>query len=233
MNVFSHSGDIGDIIYSLPTIRACGGGELVLFNFPGRTSQPMSIERYLTLKPLLEFQSYIFKVRFTNNHEDSSLNGFRDHVRNGENCADWHLCTHGLPWEARTTKWLTVPEPLVKNRTIIAWTPRYHCFDFPWTSVINKYGDDLGFLGYEQYYKEFCKIYNTNNKIINYIKTDNFLNVAQIIEGCSLYIGNLTSMTAIAEGLKKKIIIEGFHNTPANHFIRQDSVICYSGRLEI
>lgn len=233
MNIFSHSGDIGDIIYSLPAIKAKGGGELVLFNYPGRTYQPMTKERYDSLQPLLDFQPYIYKSRFSTEHEDTSLNGFRNHTRHGENCSDWHLSTQGISWHARINKWLTVPEPIIKNKYIMAWTPRHHSFDFPWNYVVSKYDIDLGFLGYRDYHNEFCKKYSIAKSRINYIEADNFLLIAQIIEGCDLFIGNLTSMTAVAEGLKKKIIVEGYHPSGANHFIRHGSIICYTERIEI
>lgn len=233
MNMFSHSGDIGDIIYALPTIKAKGGGELVLFNYPGRTYQPMTEKRYLTMKPLLDYQSYIFKSRFSELHEDTSLNGFRHHTKNGENCSDWHLCTHGLDWKYRIEKWLSVPEPIFKNTNIMAWTPRHHSFNFPWNSIVDKYDHDLGFLGYEEYYNEFCNKYKISKNRISYIEADNFLLIAQIIEASSLYIGNLTSITAVAEGLKKKSIIEAYHSSRANDFVRHNSMVCYTERIEI
>jgi hypothetical protein len=233
MNFFSHSGDIGDIIYSLPTIRAKGGGELVLFDYPGRTYQPMTESRYLSLKPLLDFQRYIFKSRFSTSHEDSSLNGFRHHIRNGENNSDWHLCTNGLDWTHRIEKWLEVPEPIISTKNIMAWTPRHHSFNFPWKAIVDKFGYDLGFIGYKEYYKEFCSLYSIPENKIKYLEANDFMWIAQLVEGCNTFIGNLTSVTAIAEGLKKKVIIEGYHNNAGNNFIRHGSIILYTDRVEL
>lgn len=233
MNKFSHSGDIGDIIYALPAIKAKGGGEFVLFNYPGRTYQPMTEDRYKSLQPLLDYQPYIFKSRFSTEHEDTSLNGFRNHTRHGENGSDWHLSTQGLSWENRINPWLSVPEPIISTKYIMAWTPRHHSFDFPWSLIYEKYGHDLGFLGYEEYHKQFCSKYKLCPTKVRYLKADNFMLVAQLLEGCDIYIGNLTSITAVAEGLKKKMIVEGYHATTINHYIRHGSIIVYSPRIEI
>jgi hypothetical protein len=233
MNFFSHSGDIGDIIYSLPAIKAANGGELILFNYPGRTYQQMTYERYQSLKNLLEYQPYIFKTSFSKTHADSSLNGFRDHQRHGENTSDWHLSTQGLDWTHRVKPWLSVPEPLFRYKVLVAWTPRHHSFDFPWKEVHDKYKHDIGFLGYKDYYNKFISEYEINSSSLGYVDSKDFLEMAQVIEGCDLYIGNLTSMTAIAEGLKKKVIIEGYHPCSANHFIRHNSIIAYTHRIEL
>jgi hypothetical protein len=59
---FFHSGDLGDIVYSLPTIRAHGGG--VLHIGPedvGARSVP-SRRLVRNIAPLLESQTYIVKV---------------------------------------------------------------------------------------------------------------------------------------------------------------------------
>jgi hypothetical protein len=226
---FSHSGDIGDIIYALPTIKAKGGGKLFLFDFPGRTYQPMTPQRHATLQELLEYQNYIEACEFTTEWVDTSLNGFRDHYRNGTNAAEWHLCTHGLGWEHAIEPWLTVPKPAESPDVVIAWTPRHHSFDFPWSRVATTYKGRIGFVGYEEYWEYFCKHYGE----VEYLPADNLMKCAQLIAGSKLYVGNLTSMTAIAEGLKHRMIVEGCHGLPANDFVRHGSIITYSERFEL
>ena len=75
VKTFKHSGDLGDIIYSLPTIRALGGGILYLDpeggandkyvrdqSVDGRTRlNKLTID---SLTPLLEAQPYIEKVKY-------------------------------------------------------------------------------------------------------------------------------------------------------------------------
>ena len=63
---FYHTGDLGDIIASLPVIRQLGGGELVIGN-QSQTNpgwRAMEGERFNAIKPLIEAQPYISTVRF-------------------------------------------------------------------------------------------------------------------------------------------------------------------------
>lgn len=229
MQVFGHSGDIGDIIYSLPTIRAAGGGELVLFNYPGRTYQPMTEDRCNRLRPLLEYQDYISAVTFSETPRDTSLNGFRDHKRHG-NTADCHLATHGLGWEHRQKAWLKVPYPIKTHRVIMAWTHRHHSFEFPWKRVVDHYAGEVGFLGYSSDHKDFCEKYGV---CPDFVPADDFMTIAQIVRGSELFVGNLTSITAVAEGLKHKMIVEAWHSCPANDFVRFNSIIAYTDKFEL
>jgi hypothetical protein len=59
MKTFRHGGKIGDVIYSLPTIRELGGGILYL---PERTPDACD-NLYSSLKDLLLLQPYIHEVR--------------------------------------------------------------------------------------------------------------------------------------------------------------------------
>jgi hypothetical protein len=62
-NVFFHTGDLGDIIAALPTIRALGGGYLILGNRHGRGGRElMSQARFDIIEPLLSAQSYLTGV---------------------------------------------------------------------------------------------------------------------------------------------------------------------------
>lgn len=51
---FFHSGDLGDVLYALPVIRAMGGGRLFLHDEPGvETTHRMSVDRVKLIGPLL------------------------------------------------------------------------------------------------------------------------------------------------------------------------------------
>ena len=65
-NKFLHSGDIGDIIAALPSIRQLGGGELIITepNLPGTYRQSMRGARFDAIAPILREQSYITDIRF-------------------------------------------------------------------------------------------------------------------------------------------------------------------------
>lgn len=62
-NVFFHTGDLGDIIAALPTVRALGGGYLILGNRHGRGGRELMTQaRFDVIEPLLEAQNYITGV---------------------------------------------------------------------------------------------------------------------------------------------------------------------------
>ena len=228
MQNFSHSGDIGDIIYSLPTIRACGGGELTLFHMPGRTAHPMTKQKVSRIKPLLELQHYITAVHWSDDLMDSSLNGFRDHFRAG-NLADMHLATHGLGWHHRIDRWLEV-DPTSKVEVVINRTPRYNNDGFDWPAVLGKYRGRIGFLGSPEEHGLFEDRFGS----VPYLDADNLLKVAQLIAGCKLFIGNYSAPAAIAEGLKHQMVIEV---CPGNQhhlaiFQRMGCILGWDARVE-
>lgn len=200
---FTHSGDFGDIIYSLPTIRAVGGGHLYLRHTPGRTSHGMTEEKANRLKPLLLAQSYIHGVTYDDSAPESSLDGFRDHNRAG-NLSDMHLATHGLSWEHRSTAWLKVtPKP--KYEVIFIRTGRYNNPGFDWSRIYRKYYGKAVFMGFGNEHAEFERTIGR----IPLIEETNFLTIAEYIAGSSLYVGNYTSLSAVAEGLKHpRMILE-------------------------
>lgn len=222
MQHFSHSGDIGDIIYSLPTIRACGGGELTLFHFPGRTAHPMTEAKVARLRPLMEAQEYISAVHWSPSGPDHSLNGFRDHWRHG-NLADMHLATHGLSWEHRQEAWLKVENPIETYPVIITRTTRYINMNFPWKSVVEKYRGKIAFIGFPEEHGIFCDSFGD----VPFVRASDMLEVARIIAGSKLYIGNYTSTTAIAEGLKHPTVLEVY--PPQHHLAIFNRINCVQG----
>ena len=226
---FSHAGDLGDIIYSLPTIRACGGGSLWLFNMPGRTMHRMTEERAEKLRELLEYQDYITEFGFINHAQDTNLNGFRDHL-NG-NLADRHLSTMGHPWWNRNTAWLKVPSPKRIYRVVINRTQRYQTPWFDWGQVCDRYRESIGFIGVYDEWLEFCETYK---KHIPLIPANDFMEVARVIAGCDLYVGNPTCSTAIAEGLKHPNMIVEVPEAQEGcvRFNRRGVVYVKDGRLE-
>ena len=76
MKTYKHSGDLGDIIFSLPVISSNGKGILYLDPNGGEKEPLVSWSNYdktkLTkesidkIKPLLEQQDYIHEVRYWN-----------------------------------------------------------------------------------------------------------------------------------------------------------------------
>lgn len=204
MNWFSHSGDLGDIIYSLPTIRAAGGGKLILFDYPGRTAHGMTEEKVRRIRPLLEYQSYIHSVEWSSTKQDSSLNGFRDHVRNQRNLIDSHLATHGFSWEHRSSKWLEVPTHKYGLPVIFARSSRYNNPRFPWKRIVDKYKKLAGFIGTKEEHASFCSSFGD----VPFVEANDFLTMAQLIDGSQLFVCNQSAPGAVGHGLFHTMIME-------------------------
>jgi hypothetical protein len=229
-HIFTHSGDLGDIIYSLPAIRAKGGGKLILFDNPKKTAHGMTEAKMLRLKPLLLEQSYITDVEFSESPLESSLNGFRDHGSHG-NLTDMHLATQGFTWQERATPWITVRNKRTTYDVVIHRSARYHNNNFPWNDIVNHYYNRIGFMGLEEEYKTFCRIYGE----VPLIEANDFLAMAEVINGCKLYIGNQSSPLAIAHGMFKDLIMEISPGNAQQHcvFQRMNCIIGWDRKIHL
>lgn len=193
MNVFNHSGAQGDIIYSLPTIKRLGGGVL-------RINQPDEVVD--NLRPLLMMQDYIVDVWGTDhtpieNHSYFDLDLFRQQPDLHKN----HLVlSHMRAFEVDEANW-TEPwlEPLDGpfkriDYAVVNMTPRYHAKGFNWHREIDYLKGmykNVIFLGEEK--DNICGL--------DYVKTNNALELATVISHSRMFIGNQSLALAIAEGL--------------------------------
>jgi hypothetical protein len=226
---FKHSGDQGDIIFSLPAMRALGGGIFYL-DPEGGLSNPMikwrghdrtrlnatSID---SLATLLARQPYITEVRHWKGEPiDYDLDQFRKHVR-FNNLSDSHLTAFELPLTERDTAWLQVPDPIViPNRPIVVTrSPRYqgnHCF---WDCSFFEFKDRSVFVGHPKEHEIF--MYAIGQEV-PYVSTPDVLTLARVIAGAQQFVGNQGLPHAIAEGLKKRLINEYDRVYPAAIFRR-------------
>jgi hypothetical protein len=134
MKTYKHSGDLGDIIFSLPVISSNGKGILYLDPNGGEKEPLVSWSNYdktkLTkesidkIKPLLEQQDYIHEVRYWEPgiKVDYNLDKFRGFVKHN-NLTTSHLDAFGMMgrndyWQG--TPWLkSNPKTLPEGKTII------------------------------------------------------------------------------------------------------------------
>jgi hypothetical protein len=225
---FGHCGDLGDIIYALPTIRAAGGGTLYLSRSP-ITTHEMTYRWTKLIRPLLIQQSYIDDVIWW--HDDSKvteLNNFREHFQPGRNLVEMHLATHGFGPDHAEKAWLQV-RPKKSRPVIMGRSSRYQNPEFPWKRAWELYASRAYFIGLREEHAAFCRQVGP----VEYRPTQNLLEAAQLIAGSKLYIGNQSVLFAIAEGLKATAVLEvspGFANCS---FHRPNLTLGFDERVDL
>lgn len=205
MGWFSHTGELGDIIYGLPAIRACGGGILYVWRATDRHCR-MRKEHYTAIRPLILQQSYIHDVRWwdTWQAKDCPLNQFRRNLWPGRTIAQAQLTAVGKPHSEAERAWLTVDRAERVAPVIFARGGRWRNPQFPWRRVYEKYGKDAVFLGTLEEWEDFTRAVGP----VAYRRTDDLLEAARIIAGADLIVSNQSCLYAIAEGLKKPAVVE-------------------------
>lgn len=211
---FYHSGDLGDIIFSLPTMRALGGGTLILGPDQGRppfhTRERMTKERAELLLPLLKLQPYIKDAKYSafQPDVDTDLNLFRlrfDKCSPHENLAHMHLDHFGIPRTACEEQWLFVDKVTrIDGKPVVICKTLRYAGELDWEGVVATYGPKLAFIGTTEEHNAFCGQHGW----VYYHPTKDLLEAARVIAGADLFISNQCGPHAIAEGLKQTLIQE-------------------------
>jgi 2-polyprenyl-3-methyl-5-hydroxy-6-metoxy-1,4-benzoquinol methylase len=241
---FFHSGDFGDIIYALPTIKAMGGGSLFIGpSVQHKTRLSMTAEHVEVMRPLLEMQPYIHELSFVEKAPeiDIDLNQFREyllteHTKMAEgarrlNLAEAHLYTFKVPLDACQSAWLTIDTPTELNDypVLIHRSPRWRNSDFPWAKIMERHGKRAAFVGLPSEYNAFVADWG----YLTYLPTKDFLELARLIAGCRLYIGNQSLPYAICEGLKHDSMLEVWLEGPNCIFNRRNAIYGESAIVHI
>lgn len=226
MLLFRHAGDIGDIIYALPAMRALGGGAL-LIEAAAYTRQRLTPDKWCGVNELLLRQSYVQDVRqwIVGEPVNYNLNDFRARMMtllrvghgHDKHLGYWICESHGVPFKVMDDQWLHVADPIdaakvVFSRSGAGRDPRfvYHNPHFPWHKVWAKYRDDAVFVGTEDEHRYFVHLCGD----VPHYRTNTLLEAARVIAGAKLFIGNQSAPHAIAEGLKKRIVLEVWPTGP-------------------
>jgi hypothetical protein len=200
------SGDLGDLTYSLAAVKELGIEKLYLnvnpkYKIPRVGETKFNEKAAMALMPLIQAQPYIKEVALYDGEPvDYNLDLFRLY---GD--LTWtNLCyiilkTFGCDTQAMNRQWLFVEPKKMEKIVLINKTDRYLNPEVDWTRFIEAYGDYMAFVGLESEYKAFIEEFKVD---IPHYATKDFLELAQLIAGCSIFIGNQSSPYAIAEGLK-------------------------------
>ena len=221
---FKHSGNAGDIIYALPAIYALAGKSNIHLHLnpgqPGRYGKKphplgnlMLNEKMIQLlQPLLLAQKNI--VECTVYQPQQAIDFDLDLIRrypfplNRGNISRWYFhlfainADLGQPWLS------VVPDTGMNEYIVVARSQRYQApgIDYSFLKGFQK----VLFIGVEAELKEMQQLVPT----IEYRPVKDFLEMAQVIAGSKLFIGNQSFPFSIAEGLKIKRLLEVYHLSP-------------------
>lgn len=216
---FKHSGNAGDIIYALPTIKALSIGRPVrLFlklDVPvsswtekehpiGKVGLNAPMVGFL--RPLLEHQAWLSSIQIHNGEAvDYDLDMFRE-VPNIK--GDRGDITHWYFWMFAVSadlsqSWLEVrPPPVPSIKIVLARSPRYRnpCINY---AFLRDFGE-IDFVGTQS---EFEEMKQTLPKL-RHLECGDFLQLARGIKAARFFIGNQSFPYAVAEALKVPRILE-------------------------
>jgi len=227
-SVFYHSGNTGDIVYSMAFMQAMGGGKVILgpkvdLPKPPAMRETMCERLVENLRPLLLAQPYVSAVEFSGSMPpcDYDLNQFRLHGAGNlveQVFTAFNVCKDA--YVSDTVPWLEVENPAVTKPVVINRTARWRNPKFDWKRVLATYRGMLAFVGTEEEHEAFCREHGA----VPYRRTENLLELARVIAGCQLFIGNQSTAYAIAEGLKKDTVQETCPEIPNCKFVRPNAL---------
>lgn len=211
-----HSGNGGDLIYSLPTVKALGIRHLILNVY--RSPDPLrklTYEMASGLAPLLLAQEYLDRVSIVTagvplekaEPDCIGVDYILDQFRN-ENFSEMHLMqahARALHVEIDANEaFLTVPDSKLEESpdVVLSMTPRYRALTDEFIRELGMYFDRILVIGIPDEWRPVAGI------SAQVYKCRDFLELAQLIRTARLFIGNPSLPSAIAEGLKTPRIVD-------------------------
>lgn len=222
---FKHTGHAGDVIYSIPAMKALANGRKIHLYFelhqPNRDftkqmSHPngnvMLNEKSVAMfAPLMQQQPDIHHFAAWNGepiHYD--LTAFRSFPFDYRmySITRWYFLTFAVTVDLGKPWLEIIPDKNFADKIILARSSRYHTPGISY-SFLSRYSK-LVFVGVPDEYETM------KQEIPNlvYQPVNHFAELASIIAGSRLFIGNQSFPFSLAEALKVKRILEVYHQCP-------------------
>jgi len=226
--IFRHSGTFGDLIYSLSVVKKMGGGTFAVhleniekcvaqYGYRPDEVDPMHKGRFRTtdfdlIRPLLSRQSYLKSVTVWTGDHDVDLDRFRGVLFRGfeGNYVQAYHMTFDLPVTEQifNETWLEADAkqiaPVVINRTF-----RYRCPNGTgtWQNLLEQANITHNgvFVGTKDEHEDFEK---STGFSVQYYAVQDFKELADVIAGADLFMGNQSAAYSIAMGLGKASVLE-------------------------
>ena len=226
--IFKHSGTFGDLIYGLSVVKKMGGGTVAValgniekcvaeYGYRPDEVDPAHKGRFRNadldlIRPLLTRQSYITQATVWTGDQDVDLDRFRGVLFRGfeGNYVEAYYRTFDLPFtpDVYNETWLEADAnkvaPVVINRT-----SRYRCPNGTgaWQGLLEQanIGQNGIFVGNKDEHEDFE---NSTGFRVQYYPVQDFKQLADVIAGADLFMGNQSAAYSIAMGLGKASVLE-------------------------
>ena len=220
---FLHSGHLGDIIYSLPVIKEISKNKKCILYLEANkkiinnqdNSHPFG-NLFLTTSavskiiPLLRKQNYIDSVSIYNQElVDIDLNFFRElGINFNTDSPRWYFHLTGIHCNLNEPYIFVRKHKDIKNKIVILRSARRQNKLINYNFLCNY--KNLLFVGLKEEYLLLKK----ELPFLDYYQVHNFLELAEIINSCKIFIGNLSFGYSIAEALKVPRLLESQPDSP-------------------
>ncbi len=234
-----HSGNAGDVIYSLPSVRALGIRHLILNVYRDPNPLRKLTERNArALAPLLLAQDYLDRVTLVTagvplesvNPECIDVDYVLDRFRNEDTKRVHLMYAHANALHAEidaNAPFLQVPvETPEASEAVLALTPRYRALTDEFLRDLMLYFDDVLMLAIPDEWRSVAGIPGRVRRCAD------FLEMARLIQQAGVFIGSPSLASAIAEGLKAPRIIDLPLDFPNAFPIGPNGYVLPSGRGE-
>lgn len=229
-----HSGDLGDIVYSLLWCKKeLGSINLILGPDPRWELRHQMDEQLCEfLRPLLESQDWIYSVEYQHGvpKQCICLNDFRKTWfghRRSSNLFEAYAEHYRTPPLPENESWLNaVPVSIPDKPVVIARSHRYRNPKFPWYNVSKRYKGLLAFVGLKNEYDDWRNLYGNS---ATYYPVKDALEMASVIAGSQLFIGNQSFPMSLALALNVRLIQEVGHPNADCRFKRPNAIFYEKG----
>lgn len=202
-------GDLGDAIASLCAIKALPDGPHDIFFVDRRPQVAPFLERESIIRPLYESCCYVRSVTLAEGEVDYDLTTFRRHFSWRHTLAysqKLHLESQGADMSAydQRSPWVQVSGQK-HDRILVHRSPRYQNPHFPWTKLVEHFGDRCVFVGLQHEHEAFQ---NHVGRKVDRMFFPDLLQLAEFASGAQWCIGNQSSPFNVFESIKTPRILE-------------------------
>ena len=231
---FLHSGQLGDLIYSLATIKELSKTHKCKLYI--QINKPMSLEYgssqkkvFLSKKsgdlilPLLKNQNFLASVDIYNGEKiDINLDLYRDIPINlSFYSTRWFSHLVGINLNVQDTFLSVKPHSVIKNKIVIHRSPRYRNAFINYKFLNNT--KNLLCIGLKDEFLDLKKEINN----LEFHDCKDFLEMAEIIKASKFYVGNMSFQYVISEALKIPRLLEASPDFPVHFPIGKDAFDAY------